>query len=137
MSAALAAVVLAHDDPEKVRRLIAALRGVEIFLHCDRKAPAEVVRRMLEGSGPDVHLAPRRPTHRLSWSLVEAELATVQFALDRTRAEHVIVLSGSCYPLVPVAELEDELAEWRGLSRLSLHPLPYETWNTPRNLRAR
>jgi Core-2/I-Branching enzyme len=133
MSSALAAVLLAHDDPAKVRRLIAALDGVEIFLHCDRRAPDELVRRMLEGSGPNVHLVPRRRTSLASWSLVEAEFATLQLALERSRAEHVVVLSGSCYPLVQVAELEEELSEWRGLSRLLLHPLPFQQWDTPRN----
>jgi hypothetical protein len=133
MSSAVAAVVLAHDDPDKVRRLIAALDGVQIFLHCDRKAPDEFVRRMLDGSGPNVHLAQRHRTNLASWSLVEAELATLQLALERSQAEHVVVLSGSCYPLVPVSELEQELADWRGLSRFYLHPLPYERWGTPRN----
>jgi hypothetical protein len=133
MSSAVAAVVLAHDDPDKVRRLIAALDGVEVFLHCDGKAPDEVVRRMLDGRRPNVHLAPRHRTNLASWSLVEAELATLRLALERSRAQHIVVLSGSCYPLVPVAELEEELAEWRGLSRLYLHPLPYERWGTPRN----
>jgi hypothetical protein len=133
MSSAVAAVVLAHDDPDKVRRLIAALDGVEVFLHCDGKAPDEVVRRMLDGSRSNVHLAPRHRTNLASWSLVEAELATLQLALERSRAQHFVVLSGSCYPLVPVAELEEELAEWRGLSRLYVRPLPFEEWDTPRN----
>jgi hypothetical protein len=129
----LAAVILAHDDPSMVRRLIAALAGVDIFLHCDRKASDSLVHEMTAGAGARVRLVPRRRTSWASWSLVEAELAGLAMALDRTAAEHLIVLSGSCYPLVSVAELEEELSHWRGLSRLRLVPLPHEAWNTPRN----
>ena len=131
--AAVAAVILAHQDPKMVRRLIAALDGVDIFLHCDGKAPGAYVKEMTEGGGPRVRLVPQRPTFWASWSLVEAELAALAMALDHSAAEHVIVLSGNCYPLVSVSELADELSDWRGLSRLRLVPLPYSGWDTPRN----
>jgi hypothetical protein len=49
--------------------------------------------------------------------------------LDRSAADHIVVASGSCYPLVSVVELEDELAQWRGLSRLELNPIPYDSWS--------
>jgi hypothetical protein len=133
MSAPLAAVVLAHDDPAKVRRLLASLDGIDIFLHCDRKTPERVLSEMLIKAGPRVSVVPRRRASLFSWSLVEAELAGLRLALERSKAEHVIVLSGACYPLVSVAELEDELCLWRGLTRMQLDPLPYERWSTPRN----
>jgi hypothetical protein len=133
MSAQVAAVILAHRDPNMVRRLIAALDGVDIFLHCDRKAPGVCVQEMTAGGGLRVRLVPQRRTSWASWSLVEAELAALAMALDHSAAEHLLVLSGSCYPLVSVAELEDELSRWRGLSRLRLIPLPHSGWDTPRN----
>jgi hypothetical protein len=133
MSTRLAAVVLAHEDPAKVRRLLAALAGVDVFLHCDAKAPDEVLRAMLAGAGSRVWLVPRRRTTLCSWSLMEAELTGLTMALEQSRAEHVIVLSGACYPLVSVGELEDELSRWRGLSRMQLNPIPHDGWSTPRN----
>lgn len=133
MSAQLAAVVVAHDDPPKVRRLLAALDDLDVFLHCDRKVPDAVLRAMLVGAGPRVRLVERRRTSLYSWSLVEAELAGLLLALERSRAEHVIVASGACYPLVSVAELQDELSSWRGLTRMRLDPIPYDHWSTPRN----
>lgn len=129
----VAALILAHDDPAMVRRLITALDGVDIFLHCDSKAPAAVVAEMTAGAGPRVRLVPRHRTAWASWSLVEAEQAGLRMALEHSAAEHLIVLSGSCYPLVSVAELEDDLADWRGLSRLPLAPVPNRLWDTPRN----
>jgi hypothetical protein len=130
---AVAAVVLAHADPSMVRRLVGALDGLDVFLHCDRKAPDAYVHEMTAGAGGRVQLVPRRRTSWASWSLVEAELRGLEMALARSRAEHLIVLSGTCYPLVTIPELEDELADWRGLSRLRLVPLPHAGWNTPRN----
>jgi hypothetical protein len=133
MSGQVAAVVLAHDDPAKVRRLLAALDGVDVFLHCDRRTDDELLRRMLAGAGPRVFMVPRCRTTLCSWSLVEAELAGLRLAVERSRAEHVAVLSGACYPLVPVAELEDELSRWRGVTRMQLDPIPHEGWSTRRN----
>jgi hypothetical protein len=133
MSSPLAAVVLAHEDPAQVRRLVAALAGVDIFLHCDRKVPDERVRQMVEGAGPRIRLVPRVRTSLYSWSLVEAELRALRCALQDSSAEHIVVLSGSCYPLVDVGLLEEELGRWRGLSRLLLDPVPHRPWDTQRN----
>ncbi len=128
-----AAVILAHADPQQVRRLIASLVGLDVFLHCDAKTPDRIFSAMTEAAGTGVQAVPRRRTSLASWSLVDAELAGLRMALERSRAEHLIVMSGSCYPLVPVKEIEDDLAGWRGRSRLQLNPLPYRLWSTARN----
>jgi hypothetical protein len=133
MRAPFAALILAHNDAPMVRRLIAALDGIEIFLHCDRRVPDAVVNEMTGGARERVCLVPRHRSAWAGWSLVEAELGGLAMALQRSVAEHMIVLSGSCYPLVSVDELSDELADWRGLSRMRLVPLPHAGWNTPRN----
>ncbi len=128
MTTQLAALILAHNNPEHVRRLIGALEGLEIFLHCDRKTEDSVVAEMTDGL-PQVALVPRHQTARGSWSLVEAELAGLRMLLERSSAEHIVMCSGSCYPLVSVASLEAELGHWRGLSRLELSPIPYPNWS--------
>jgi hypothetical protein len=129
----LAAIVIAHKHPQQVRKLLAALAGVDIFLHCDRRASKEVLAAMLEGAGPHVHAVRRVRATLSSWSLLEAELIALRAALERSAAEHVLVLSGSCYPLVSLDDLHEELAPWRGRSRLELRPLPRPEWSTPRN----
>lgn len=122
-----AAVILAHDNPSHVQRLIGALEGLDLYLHVDAKAPAAVVAQMVAGA-PHVELVPRVYTSRASWNLVEAELAGLRLALDRSKAEHIGVLSGSCYPLLSVSDLLDQLAGWRRRSRFELHPIPYPGW---------
>jgi hypothetical protein len=122
---AIAALILAHDNPRHVRRLIGALDGVDVFIHVDGKTDDVVVREMTVDA-PDLVLTPRHRAARRRWSAVEAELDGLRTVLDRSGAEHIVVASGSCYPLVSVEELEDELAQWRGLSRIELNPIPYD-----------
>jgi len=127
--AAIAAVVLAHANPEQVGRLARALAGVDVFLHCDSKTTSEVRDAMTAGLPDVVAVTPRHRTAMASWGMVEAELAGLRVVLDHSRAEHIIVCSGACYPLVSVADLEDELAGWRGLTRIERTPLPYANWS--------
>jgi hypothetical protein len=128
MTAGTAALILAYNNPQQVRRLVGALDGLDVFLHCDSRTPAGVLSAMASGTH-DVVPVPRYCSPRRLWGAVEAELAGLRAVLDRSSAEHIVVLSGSCYPLVSVGELQDELASWRGLSRLQLDPIPYALWS--------
>lgn len=130
MSSSVAVVILAHNNPPQVRRLVRALAGLDVVLHCDSKTPDDVFAAMTDGL-PDLVLAPRFRTAWAQWGMVEGELAGIRTALAHSQAEHIVVASGSCYPLVSVGELEDELRGWRGFSRLELYPIPYHpNWST-------
>jgi hypothetical protein len=126
----LAAVVLAHTDPVHLRRLVAALEDVPVFLHCDAKTPGHVVQQMMQGLPRRVRLCERLRTSRASWSLVEAELRTLRQAIGATRARHIAVVSGTDYPLLSMPELVDQLASWDGHSYFRNVPLPFPQWNT-------
>jgi hypothetical protein len=128
-----AAVILAHADPLQVRRLVNALDGVPIVLHCDARTPHDDFAEMVTGLPERVTVCRRIPTALASWSLVEAELVALRELRDRADAEHVGVLSGADYPLVSTQELEDELASWRGHTYMRNVPMPYPEWSTPRH----
>jgi Core-2/I-Branching enzyme len=128
-----AAIILAHNDPTAVRRLIGSLEGLEILLHCDRRSPLSVFAEMVKGAEGHIRVLPRMRTGYYSWGVVEAELAALRVALESTRAEHIIVMSGSCYPLVSMGELQEELARWSSKTRMKLSSLPHHGWNTKRN----
>lgn len=128
----VAVILLAYDDPMQVRRLIGALSGLDIFLHCDGRSSARVCAEMTEGAPARLRLLPRRPTGWGDWSILDAEFRGLRAALDATTAEHFVVASGSCYPLISVPDLQDDLAGWRDLSRFRLFPLPFSGWNTSR-----
>ncbi|MFZ0089663.1 MAG: beta-1,6-N-acetylglucosaminyltransferase [Solirubrobacteraceae bacterium] len=132
MTSRVAFVILAHNDAPKIRRLIGALGDSDVFLHCDRNTADHVARSMVPNAASRVRWVPRRRTTLATWSLVDAELAGLSMAVETTQATHVAVLSGSCYPLVSMRQLTDELSGWQGLSRLELNRLPYPNWSTAR-----
>lgn len=125
----LAAVILAHDDPVHLHRLVAALEDVPIILHCDARTAPRVFEEMTRGLPRRVTLCERIPTKLASWSLVDAELIALREALSRTRADHIAVLSGSDYPLVSMQTLIDELRLWRGRSYFRNVPVPFVGWS--------
>lgn len=129
----LAAVVLAHADAPQVRRLVGALEDVPVVLHCDVKAPDDVAAEMLRGWGNRVRGVRRTSGAMDSWSLVRIELDGLRAALRHSAAEHIAVLSGADYPLLPVARLVDELTAWRGRTFALNLPVPHAGWNSARH----
>jgi Core-2/I-Branching enzyme len=125
----LAAVVLAHDDPVHLQRLVAALDDVPVFLHCDAKTAPPVFDAMTRRLPRRVTVCERIPTSLASWSLVRAELTGLREAVARTSAQHIAVMSGSDYPLVPMQTLLDELQAWRDRSYFRNVPLPFARWS--------
>src|SRR3954454_16524877 len=89
----LACVVLAHTDPEQVRRLVTALAPFPVFLHCDARTPDDVFARMTTDLPDRVRLMPRRRTAWARWENVAAELDGYRAALVDTDASHVAVLT--------------------------------------------
>ena len=130
MISPVAFIVLAHNDAPKVRRLLGALGAADVFLHCDRRTTGAIANAMLPRSGGNIVAVPRVQAKPFTWSLVEVELSGLRLALARSQAEHIVVMSGACYPLVSLEELSVEMEGWRGRSRFELNPLPYKPWNT-------
>lgn len=129
----LAVVVLAHADAPQVRRLVSALPGVPVVLHCDGRTPERVFREMTAGLPSRVRTVRRVRTTVTSWSLVVAELEALREALSWTAAGHIAVLSGADYPLRPMDAIEEALGALDGRSWIHNVPFPVEDWGTPRH----
>jgi hypothetical protein len=101
-----AAVVLAHQLPEQLDRLLDHVAGPDdpVWVHVDASA------RMPLPDRPDVSLLPRL---RCSWgslNLVRAVLLGMEAALASGRPfTHLTVLSGQDYPIRPLAALREHL----------------------------
>jgi Core-2/I-Branching enzyme len=128
----LAVVILAHADAPHLRRLIGALSGIPVVLHCDRKTPESVYAEMTAGLARNVRVVGRTRTSLASWSLVNAEMRCLETALEWTRASHIAVLSGADYPLMSIDRIHRELAAWRGRTWMENVPVPTAKWNTRR-----
>lgn len=126
--AALACIVLAHEDPQHVRRLVEALDPFPVFLHVDARTPDAVHRAATEGLPDRVRLLPRMRTGWAKWENVAAEIAGYRAALAETGATHVAVLTGSDYPLANPAEITAMLEAHRDQTFLIPLPLPHAAW---------
>jgi len=127
-TAAPACVVLAHEDPVQVRRLVEALDPFPVFLHCDVRTPDDVHRAMTEDLPSRVRLLDRQRTGWARWENAAAEIDGYRAALAETDATHVAVLTGSDYPLATPDEIRTLLEAHRGRSFLITHPLPHPDW---------
>ncbi|GAA3348152.1 hypothetical protein GCM10020358_65510 [Amorphoplanes nipponensis] len=129
----LAVVILAHADPVHLRRLITALDDTPVVLHCDARTDDRSFAAMVDGLPGRVRVAPRQRTTVTSWSLVTAELQALKIATTWTDARHIAVLSGADYPLLPMADIVQELRAWDGLTWIENTPVPVASWDTARH----
>ena len=102
----IAFAVLAHQDPEMVRRLAAELAGHIVVVHVDAKADIRPFERI-----PDIRLVRDRvAVHWGGFSVVEAMLRVYRDCLDELGDEtnaSVALLSGSDIPVRPLEEFEE------------------------------
>ncbi|WP_138473409.1 beta-1,6-N-acetylglucosaminyltransferase [Poseidonocella sp. HB161398] len=110
-------VMLCHGRLDRVEAVAQHLcaQGMPVALHVDRGtrvAPEQLARL---AALPGLILAERRRSGWGSWNLVEATLGAVRALLARHPAiGHVCLVSGSCLPLRPVADLDRFLADQPG-----------------------
>ncbi len=111
----LAFLVLAHADAAHLQALVAQLVPAgDVYLHIDAKADLSSFAALKEI--PGVRFASHR--HSIDWagfSMVEATLGLMRDALAAsTPYAYLVLLSGSCFPLRPLEELNRCLARTPG-----------------------
>lgn len=126
----VACVVFAHADPDQVRRLISALSPLPVYLHVDARTTGAELAAMREGVPPERWVEPRLACDWAQWGLVAAEVNALRLALRTCQAEHFVVLTGSDYPLAPVSQLVEFLADHPGKSVAKYAPMPLPNWGS-------
>ena len=105
--------VLAHDEPAQLARLCGRLAPYPVVVHVDARSPLEPFESALRPLGDRVTLVGRERV-AVRWggySIIDATLAAYRLALPLTaRADHVVLLSGRCYPVRPVSAFAADLA---------------------------
>jgi hypothetical protein len=116
--------VLAHDDPEMLARLSARLAPHRVFVHIDARRPLAPFAAAVR-SQPHVQLIPDRVT--VNWgglSQVDATMRLYREIVTQVEpSEQIVLLSGHCYPLHPVADIVRALDE--ASNRLHLRGVRY------------
>lgn len=124
----VAVVILAHDQPVHLRRFIWALEPFTIFIHIDANASKSVYLQMSDDLPERVHLLPRRGAGWARPELVEAEFDGYRAALTTTSAKHIIVATGSDYPLASPDEIVETLDRHTGHTLSEMFSLPRLNW---------
>ena len=118
----LAFLVLAHDDPDHLRRLCRMLSPHPVYVHLDAKAGS--VERFTNGLPANARLIDQRfPVWWAGFEMVEATLALIRQAMQNGGANHTVLLSGHCYPIKPIAALADMLAQEPDTDHIQLVPI--------------
>lgn len=109
-------IILAHNHLDRVALLARHLaeEGCAVVLHVDKSAKdgalEELKTALADVKG--IEYAPRLKCEWGRFSLVEAALGASKRMLDAfPDVQHVALISGSCLPVRPVAELKNMLAE--------------------------
>jgi hypothetical protein len=126
----LAIVVLAHDRPDQLARLLAALRHprVRLYLHLDRRVGSAPFTAALADAGlGDVEPLPRHATAWGSPELVDAALEGIVRGA-RDGCDHFTLISGRDFPLRPVEEILAFFEAAGSRSHLEHFPLPDPRW---------
>lgn len=123
---AVAFVVSAYRHPLLLRRLVDALEGRRCAIHVDAKVDAAPFSAALSGL-PNVALLPRHVCHWGGFGHVEASLEGLRWFL-RTGLGHVALLTGQCYPLRPIGDLDRWLADHTTSSVITHDAFPHPRW---------
>lgn len=111
-------VVLAHTQPELVARMVRHLTPYPVVVHVDAKVDIRAFRAALHRCDSVSFVDSERRVN-VRWggfSQVLAMRAAAEQALGLTSAQdHIVVCSGSDYPLRPIRDLAKflEVSEWR------------------------
>ncbi len=130
--AKIAYLVLAHENPKHLRRLLAALASdaAACFVHLDAKARAQ---DFAQSAGPRVHFTQKRV--RVYWgdfSIVEATLVLLREALAHpARFDRCVLLSGADHPLRSAASIESFFEHQRETEFMQLIAMPCEAQGKP------
>jgi hypothetical protein len=126
-------LVLAHEEPAAVARLVARLQapGHRVVLHVDRRVALAPFVLALQGFDALVlDDGQRRVCHWAGWSIAEAMLSLLGIAQAQAPADFYVFLSGADYPLRTPAAIEAALrngqprvAVWREVHRDRRTPL--------------
>lgn len=121
-------VVVAHDNPVHFHRLMAAIHPLRTFVHIDASTPADTHARMTEGLPDTVSLLPRLSAGWARYEVLQAELNGYRAALGSTDAEHLIMLTGTDYPLASASAIAEFLSQHVNQSFAEIHPVPRPGW---------
>jgi hypothetical protein len=130
-------VILAHDHPRQVTRLVDHLtaQGAAVALHWDARHPVDLgekLRKQLPADQAERVVSAKRVAVR--WGMREVVEATINalqaFQRSGLPLDYVTLLSGHDYPLRPLSQLADYLTAHHGTEHIESVDHEKEKWIT-------
>lgn len=130
-------LILAHVEPELLRRLIARLYTPEdtFLLHIDAKKDlAPFVNALGELTRePNLHFVPRTKVYWGDVGMLQAALNGVEYAVQTgVDYDYMVLLTGRDYPIKPLATIRERLERDSGTVFMEHHRLPRADWPAKR-----
>ena len=98
----IAVLLMVHKNLEQVKRLISILQhdNIDIFIHIDEKCLFDESDILNNSEFKNIRFTQKRYNVGLySFSMVKAEKALIETALEYDSYQYFILLSGQCYPI--------------------------------------
>jgi hypothetical protein len=119
----IAFLILAHNDPTHLVRLCRSLHPAPVFVHIDAKAINYPVEKIAALPGVTV-VSPSTEVYWADFSMIEAILTLLRTARSHGPFDRYVFLSGSCYPIRPLASIislfdSNPAKEWIGLTPIT------------------
>jgi len=128
----LSYIILAHKDPDQVKRLVNRLDHINTFfyIHIDRKVDITPFRNELAGRDNVFFLKDEDRCVGVwgDMSLVNMALNAVRYIIKDKREGHCVLLSGQDYPLRPPQAIARFFEENKKINFISFGALPYAGW---------
>lgn len=124
-------LILAHDGPDRLARLVSVLRSKtsRFVIHIDSlTAVDDFLTKFAEDE--QVKIIDNRCNSRWgTYGLVQATLNGMEFIVDHMpQTDRIVLLSGKDYPIKPVHHIESFFAENRDSIFIEYFTVPYEKW---------
>ena len=104
---------MAHNEPSNLKSLLKTLQGKKVLVHLDKSVYRAKFLTELTPLPELVDILNLKDSFRIEWggwNMVRAELALFKQALEfLDSGDHVILLSGACYPCRPLVDFEEYL----------------------------
>jgi hypothetical protein len=105
--------ILAHDDPKQLQRLLKVLTGYPVALHLDASVNKyDYLDSMITDENNFFFVEKRFHVNWGGFSMVQAMISAADsVATQLTANDHIVFLSGHCFPIKPISELDLYLAQ--------------------------
>jgi len=132
MSSKKAYLILAHNNPSQLLKLLSRLKDANswFFLHIDIKSPIEKFQAILENTNFNLVLVERENGKWGGLGIVKATLNGLnKICNHEVKFDYIHLLSGNDYPIVSNKVIDDFLGAHKDKIFIEYFPMPVKKWN--------